>query len=102
MSVIEDTRDIYQRMVDHFGDEHQINKTVEECGEFVAADARLRNATHGTQKYYTLSSRRNSEAVDAFCTLKKYRLIIGAQLFDSLVKECEEHMESLLANAGGK
>ena len=43
MSVIEDTRGIYQRAIDAFGEEHQIGKAIEECAEFIVEVSKKTN-----------------------------------------------------------
>ena len=106
MSVIEDTRDIYQRAIDAFGEEHQMNKAIEEAGEFIAANARILNAKGGTPNADRIRGKimeaLNGEAADLFIMMQQWRLIVGAAYFDTLINDRLARLEQLIADAGDK
>lgn len=94
MSVIEDTRDIYQRAIDAFGEEHQIGKAIEECAEFIKAVAMPVPVGEGDRVV--------DEIADVFIMMHQMRLMWGSRVVDERIAFKLKRLEQLIADAGDK
>ena len=99
MSVIEDTRDIYQRAIDAWGEESQIDMGIEECGELIVALSKL-----GRSKGVRASRIEAAidEIADVTIMMRQLRIVFGAEDVDKRIAFKLARLEQLIADTGDK
>ncbi len=105
MSVIEDTRDIYQRAIDAFGEEHQIGKAIEECAEFIVAVSKKTEwivVNGAVVDVNNFSERVIDEIADVTIMMRQMRVMLGKDVVDERIKQKLARLEQLIADAGDK
>lgn len=106
MSVIEDTRDIYQRAIDAFGEEHQIGKAIEECAEFIVEVSKktdwVASPGHGFIDANNVAERVIDEIADVTIMMKQMRLMFGKDVVDERIAFKLARLEQIIADAGDK
>ena len=107
MSAIEDTRDIYQRAIDAFGEEHQIGKAIEECAEFIVEVSKKTDwvafsGWYGIIDANNVAERVIDEIADVTIMMKQMRLMFGKDVVDNRIAFKLERLEQLIADAGDK
>jgi phosphoribosyl-ATP pyrophosphohydrolase len=85
---------IYQRAIDAFGEENQINKAIEECAEFISAVIKPHKPGE--------AERIVDEIADNIIMMNQMRLMFGKDVVDERIAFKLARLEQLIADKSDK
>jgi len=97
--------DIYQRAINAFGEENQINKAIEECAEFIAIAVKGVKWQRIDDQMIDVNNsgeRTVDEIADLTIMMQQMRLIFGSAVVDERIAFKLARLEQLIADKSDK